>query len=306
MKLKIGVIGSGEHFSRNIYPTLIENNDFEIVGVLTKKKKFKNLVCFNESNFYKLDLDFVYIASPSKTHSKFVIKSLQKNINVLCEKPFCDNLSEFNMIKKLAIKKNLLIFECFMYRFHPIFDYLKKIIFSKKFGKIKSVNSSFVIPPLDKKNNRYKKKIGGGFFLDLGVYLISLQHYLFDIKIKRNNFYTKTYKNSNKVSLKGNIFLNGKFLSFYNWGVGIDYHNFLEINFEKAFIKVNRFFSKNKLEKSIININSNKKIIFKPIDQFSLMFKDVVKNYKIKKYKVNELNNIDVQLKNILKFKNEF
>ena len=39
MKLKIGVIGSGEHFSRNIYPTLIENNDFEIVGVLTKKKK---------------------------------------------------------------------------------------------------------------------------------------------------------------------------------------------------------------------------------------------------------------------------
>jgi len=36
------------------------------------------------------------------------------------------------------------------------------------------------------------------------------------------------------------------------------------------------------------------------------MFKDVVKNYKIKKYKVNELNNIEVQLKNILKFKNEF
>ena len=195
-----------------------------------------------------------------------------------------------------------------MYRFHPIFNFLKKIIFSKKYGKIKSVNSSFVIPPINKQNNRYKKKLGGGFFLDLGVYLISLQHYLFNVKITKDNLHTTTYKNNNKISLKGNIFLNSRFSSFYNWGIGVDYDNSLEITFEKAFIKINKFFSKNKMEKSMITIisNENKKIFFNPVDQFALMFQDVIKNYKVKRYKLNELNNIETQLKNILKFKNEF
>lgn len=308
MKLKIGVIGSGEHFLKNIFPTLINNKNLEIVGILSKKKKFKNLTCYNEKKFYELKLDFVYIATPSKTHSKFIIKSLKKNINVLCEKPFCDNLTEFKIIKNLALKKNLLIFECFMYRFHPTFNFLKKIVSSKKYGKVKVVNSAFVIPPMNKKNNRYKKNLGGGFFLDLGVYLVSLQHYLFDVKFNKRNFHVATYRNNDKISLKGNICMKLEFLSFYHWGVGINYENFLEIVFDKAIVKVNRFFSKNKKEKSIINIfqNRNKEIIFKPEDHFKLMFDDVFKNYKIKSYKLNELNNIEQQLKNILKFKNEF
>ena len=38
MKIKIGVIGSGEHFSKNIYPVLVKNPNIEIVGILSKKK----------------------------------------------------------------------------------------------------------------------------------------------------------------------------------------------------------------------------------------------------------------------------
>ena len=233
---------------------------------------------------------------------------MKKNINVLCEKPFGYKLTDFNKIKNLAINKNLLVFECFMYRFHPIFNYLKKLILIKKFGKIKFVNSAFTVPQISKKNNRYDKKIGGGFFLDLGVYLISLEHYLFKKKIKINNFLSRSYKNSNKLSIKGCIVTKDRFLSCYNWGIGVDYYNFLEIVFEKAVIKIDRFYTKNNKEKSILNIytNNNKKIFFKPMNQFSIMFNEVFKNYKSKNYKIQELNNIESQLRNILKFKNEF
>ena len=308
MKLKIGVIGSGEHFTRNIYPVLTKNPNVEIAGILSTKKNYLNLICYNEIDFYKLNLDFVYIATPSKTHRKFIIKSLKENINVLCEKPFCDDIDDFKKIKNLAKNKNLLIFECFMYRFHPIFYYLKNLIFLKKFGKIKFVNSAFTIPQISKKNKKKKKKIGGGFFLDLGVYLISLEHYLFKKKIKKNNFLVKSYKDSGKISLKGNIFIKDNFSSFYNWGMGTDYNNFIEIIFEKAVIKINRFYSKNSNEKSILNIytSNSKKVTFKPMNQFSLMFEDVFKNYKSKSYKIQEVSNIENQLKNILKFKNEF
>ena len=39
MKLKIGIIGSGDHFKKNIYPILINNSKIKIVGILSKKKK---------------------------------------------------------------------------------------------------------------------------------------------------------------------------------------------------------------------------------------------------------------------------
>ena len=39
MKVKIGVIGSGEHFTRNIYPSIIKHKHFQLAGILSRKKK---------------------------------------------------------------------------------------------------------------------------------------------------------------------------------------------------------------------------------------------------------------------------
>ena len=308
MKLKIGIIGSGDHFKKNIYPILINNSKIKIIGILSKKKNYLNLKSYDDSEFFKLDLDFVYIATPSLTHSKFIIKSLKKNINVICEKPFCKTIVQFKKIKNLAKKKNLLVFEAFMYRFHPVFNYLKKIIKLNKYGKIKNIYSSFIIPEMPKTNNRYNSKIGGGFFLDLGVYLVSLEHYLFGNNIKKHKIIAKTFRNSEKLALKGNIILNENILKSYSWGLGVDYKNYIEIIFEKAVIKINRFFSKNKKEKIIFNIyqDKNREYFFKPVDQFNLMFREVFKNYKSKKYKIKELRNIECQINNLIKFKNEF
>ena len=193
-----------------------------------------------------------------------------------------------------------------MYRFHPVFNYLKKIIKLNKYGKIKNIYSSFIIRNA-KNNNRYNSKIEE-VFLDLGVYLVSLEHYLLGNSIKKHKIIVKTFRNSQKLALKGNIILNENILKSYSWGLGVDYKNYLEIIFEKAIIKINRFFSKNKKEKIIFNIhqNKNREYFFKPVDQFNLMFREVFKNYKSKKYKIKELRNIECQINNLIKFKNEF
>ena len=110
------------------------------------------------------------------------------------------------------------------------------------------------------------------------------------------------------MALKGNIILNENILKSYSWGLGVDYKNYLEIIFEKAIIKINRFFSKEQKRKIIFNIhqNKNREYFFKPVDQFNLMFREVFKNYKSKKYKIKELRNIECQINNLIKFKNEF
>ena len=91
-----------------------------------------------------------------------------------------------------------------MYRHHPVFEYIKKII-KKKYGKMNYVISNFRYPSLEKSNNRYKIKDGLWFFNDAASYLASLETYLFDNLKNISRFKTKKIKK--KVDLRGYIFL---------------------------------------------------------------------------------------------------
>ena len=69
----------------------------------------------------------------------------------------------------------------------------KKNYKTKKYGKLIIFSQILDFPPLDENNNRYKSKIGGGFFYDSASYLISLESYLFDNFSK--NFRLESKKN---------------------------------------------------------------------------------------------------------------
>ena len=58
-----------------------------------------------------------------------------------------------------------------MYCYHPVFNYLKKLIKSNKFGKVRYVISNFRYPSLNKDNNRYILKEGNGFYNDAASYV---------------------------------------------------------------------------------------------------------------------------------------
>ena len=94
-----------------------------------------------------------------------------------------------------------------MYVFHPVFNYVDKLIRSKKYGKIRYVIANFRYPSLTRNNNRYKKDEGDGFFYDAASYLISRESFLFRNK---NSIILKSYsqKIKNAVDLRGNIYIN--------------------------------------------------------------------------------------------------
>jgi len=244
-KKTIGIIGAGKHFNNRIFPILSKSNFFQIEGILKRKNNnFKKIKKFNEKDFFKQKFDFVYIACPNKFHERYIIKSLKAGCHVICEKPFILSKKNINNIIKLSKKKKKLIFEAFMYVYHPVFSYIKNIVKKKKYGKIQYVIANQRYPSLDENNNRYKKNEGGGFFFDAAVYLLSLENYLFNNKINKV-FTSSSQKIKNTVDLRGNIYINsleGK--RFYFWGEGQNYTNNLEIFFDKASVYVNKFFSK--------------------------------------------------------------
>ena len=287
-KKSIGIIGAGKHFSEKIFPIIFNSSFFKINGILRKNKKpFKKIPILTEKVFFKQPFDFVYICCPNNYHEEYIIKSLNSNYNVICEKPFIIRNKNLNKILNLASFKNKLIFECFMYSYHPVFKYVKNIIESKRYGKINYVISNFRYPTLKKNDNRYKENEGKGFYNDAASYLISLESYLFNNT--SFNFKSITKKIKKKIDLRGYIFLEkGKETRHYFWGEGQNYSNNLEIFFDGATIHIDKFFSKAKNEHITLKIYSqNSKIIkFKPVDQFKLMFDKISKNYQKTKFKL--------------------
>ncbi len=304
-KKTIGIIGTGQHFNKKIYPVLLKSNFFKIKGILRKKKiNFKNIKNFNEKDFFKQQFDFIYISCPNKLHEKYIIKSLIAKSHVICEKPFLLRKKNINKIIQLAQNNQKLIFESFMYVYHPVFQYVKKIIKNKDFGKMRYVIGNFRYPSLKKNNNRYNKNEGDGFFYDAASYLISLESYLFENKESK---ISKSYvqKIKNKVDLRGNIYINSlKGNRFYFWGEGQNYSNNLEIFFDKASIYINKFFSKNDDEQIKIKIygKNYKEKIIKKANHFKNMFLHIQKNYNQINFQKLHIYKIKQQLNLLIKF----
>lgn len=281
-KINLGIIGDGNHFKKNILPALKKIN---INKIVIYKKDF-------EEEFFSKNFDIVYISCDSGLHEYYILKCLENNFNVMCEKPLSINYKKFMKLINLASKKNLLIFECFMYRYHKAFWLLEKYLKNKK---INYIYSAFKIPALDKKDFRYYEA-NGGFFWDTAVYPISLESFLIKSKEKLN---IKSSIISRGVSLAGNINIKDrKFERFYKWGENQKYENSIEIITNKETFYINKFFSKKKNEEILFEIyDRGKNKSFKIVDdQFYNMFNTVFKNFK-----KNNFKNM-----NILEIKNHF
>jgi predicted dehydrogenase len=127
------------------------------------------------------DIDAVYIPLPNHLHVPWAIKALEANKHVLCEKPIGLSSAEAKQLQDAAAKKpKLKVMEAFMYRFHPQWKRIKKIIQDGVIGELKTVQSFFSYYNIDANNIRNKKEIGGGGLMDIGCYCVSVSRFIFD------------------------------------------------------------------------------------------------------------------------------
>ena len=280
-KTIIGIIGNGNHFKRNIYPSIKKIKSIHIKKIYEKDKS---------DEFFSNNFDIVYIATDTGSHFKFILMCLQRNINVMCEKPLAINITEKNKLIKLAKKKNLMLFECLMYRHHKVFEFLKKKINQEK---INYLYSSFKIPHLDNLNFRYKEN-NGGFFWDTAIYPLSLESFL--INNNNKSFINSSVIKRGKLTLRGNIIIKSKKLNrIYKWGENQKYENNIEIVTKDKTFFINKFFSKKRNEVISLEVYEKlkiKKYRFKD-DHFLNMFEYVIKNYKRKKFKEKSIIEIN-------------
>ncbi|MDP4091126.1 MAG: Gfo/Idh/MocA family oxidoreductase [Bacillota bacterium] len=120
------------------------------------------------------EVDAVYIATPNPYHKEISIMGLNHKKAVLCEKPAVLNLKELGEVIRTAEENKTFYMEAMWTKFLPVMKEVKRIISEGRIGEIRMVKADFCFrAPFDAESRLYKRELGGGALLDVGVYTIA-------------------------------------------------------------------------------------------------------------------------------------
>ncbi|MDU5493671.1 MAG: Gfo/Idh/MocA family oxidoreductase [Clostridium perfringens] len=185
-KLKWGILGPG-NIARDFAQALNRVNG-EVYAVASRNKERAEKFA-RENNVKKAygsydeiikdeNIDVVYIATPHSNHYEYIIKSLNNNKHVLCEKAITVNERELEEALKIARENNLVLEEA-MTLFHmPLYEKVIKKINKEDLGKVNIVQVSFgSFKEYDENNRFFNLDLAGGALLDIGTYALSFARY---------------------------------------------------------------------------------------------------------------------------------
>jgi predicted dehydrogenase len=125
------------------------------------------------------DIDAVYNPLPNHLHTEWNLKAIRAGKHVLAEKPLAMNAAEAEIVFAEAERHGVKLVEAFMYRTHPTWIEVKRLVDSGAIGTIHHVQTFFGYHNLDPHNIRNIAEYGGGALMDVGCYAINSARWLF-------------------------------------------------------------------------------------------------------------------------------
>lgn len=180
--IKWGIIGCGK-IAGKFATDLATVNNSELYAVASRSQENANDFAekYNAKKAYNSyeylakysEVDAVYIATPHSFHKEHAILCLQHKKAVLCEKPFAINLQEVEEMIAVAKENDVLLMEALWTYFLPHYQYVLAIFKTKKYGELLQLQADFGFQPVYNLESRlFKKEVGGGSLLDIGIYPI--------------------------------------------------------------------------------------------------------------------------------------
>lgn len=185
--MRLGIVGAGMIVKDflTITPSLKNMELSAIFGRKSSEKKINGFkkeygiknVFLDYDEFLNSGIDTVYIALPNNLHFEFAKKALEKNKNVIIEKPMTSSYEQAKILSDLAREKSLFVFEAITNQYLPNYKKIKELL--PDLGNIKIVECNY-----SKYSSRYDKfkmgeilptfdpKFSGGALMDLNIYNI--------------------------------------------------------------------------------------------------------------------------------------
>ncbi len=124
-------------------------------------------------------IDAVYIPLPNHLHAEWAVKAAEAGKHVLCEKPLAMSSAEARGMVQAAEDAGVLLMEAFMYRLHPLWVGVRRLLAEGAIGDLLAVQVFFSYYNVDPEDIRNIAGAGGGALLDIGCYAVNAARMLF-------------------------------------------------------------------------------------------------------------------------------
>ncbi|MEM7128381.1 MAG: Gfo/Idh/MocA family oxidoreductase [Chloroflexota bacterium] len=152
-RLRLAVIGAGEHATNVIHPALIFNDRIDVVGCCDRDTNRANLAAkrlaapaFTEASHMlsTVKADAAIVVAFPWVQAELTIECLEAGLHVFTEKPLATELDQAKRVKAAAAKAKRQVSVGFMMRFNPVFQKMQEAIKSVGFGEPSLFHSRFV------------------------------------------------------------------------------------------------------------------------------------------------------------------
>ena len=254
-KLGVALVGLGYYSTDLLAPALQLTQHCELKGIVTGspdkipvwKKKYnipdKNVYDYNNMGDIanNADIDVIYIVLPPSMHAEYTIKAAETGKHVWCEKPMAPTVAECEAMIKACNDNKVKLSIGYRCQHDPNIQAYMKAAKEKPFGAVKMVSSSAGY--FDGRTDHWKQKkaMGGGVMGDMGVYAIQgarLATGEEPISVLAQTFTTRPeiYKEVEETAMYQLEFPSGARAACQSsFGIPM---NFLNINYEKGWIKM--------------------------------------------------------------------
>ena len=190
-----GIISVAKHFIRCVVLPMQKSEMIELYGIASRnpEKAKEASEKYGIPRYYQSyedllsdkSIEAVFIPLPNDMHLEWIKKSVDAGKHIICEKPLTLNAREASEAIEYAAKKDTLLMEAFMYRFHPQWIKARELVQTENIGNLRAVHTFFSYQNTDPYNIRNILEMGGGGILDIGCYAVSIARYIFDKEPQR-------------------------------------------------------------------------------------------------------------------------
>jgi predicted dehydrogenase len=126
------------------------------------------------------DVDIIYVGNVHPQHRDTVLTMLEHGKAVLCEKPIGLTGGQAEEMADFAKEMGLFLLEGHWDRFFPATQAVRAAIKRGLIGNVRHVESHFAMSAPESVERLYKRELGGGALLDIGVYPLSFIQYVYE------------------------------------------------------------------------------------------------------------------------------
>ncbi len=189
-KIRWGILSTAKIAREKVIPAMQQSAFCDVVAIASRSAAQAAAVAAQlniavaygsyEALLDDTSIDAVYIPLPNDMHTEWSIKAMAAGKHVLCEKPIALSAEQAAALLEAANQyPDIKIMEAFMYRFHPQWGHVKKLVTGGSIGELQTIQSHFSYYNVDLNNIRNKQSAGGGGLMDIGCYCISIARFIF-------------------------------------------------------------------------------------------------------------------------------